>query len=383
VAFIPKNALPYLKYLKDPDYCHLYYADLAPYVFDASIGSGTTDQSNMTRTQASWRTVLIGGMRTGGACANTCTAGSDCVKTPATDKGFSSYFALDVTDPTTPSLMWEFTNPGLGFTTTGPAVIRINAVNTSTSSRDRDLNGEWYVVFGSGPTGPIDNTNNQFLGRSNQDLKFFVLNLKTGALAQTIDTTTGGTITNAFAGSMINSVADFNLDYQDDAIYVGYVKKGGERNIRHMDRRGRGKNPDREHDADQRKRRQLEVEPRDRRNRSGHLRGGQAPEHQLRHELAVFRNGRYFFENPPTGTNTTPEIGRRDGAAEALRIEGSLLTSATSSALPARHRSPSRRPILPSRTSLPSPASPRRTPRIPRASRVVHRSGPFGELLVR
>ena len=38
-AFIPKNALPYLKYLKDPDYCHLYYTDLAPYVIDASLGT--------------------------------------------------------------------------------------------------------------------------------------------------------------------------------------------------------------------------------------------------------------------------------------------------------------------------------------------------------
>ena len=78
-------------------------------------------------------------------------------------------------------------------------------------------------MFGSGPTGPIDNTNNQFLGRSNQNLKFFVRNLKTGALVQTIDTG----IQNAFAGSMINAVADFDLDYQDDAIYVGYVKKAG------------------------------------------------------------------------------------------------------------------------------------------------------------
>ena len=28
----------------------------------------------------------------------------------------------------------------------------------------------------------------------------------------------------AFAGSMINSTADFNLDYTDDVLYVGYVK---------------------------------------------------------------------------------------------------------------------------------------------------------------
>ncbi|MEK6779934.1 MAG: pilus assembly protein PilY, partial [Candidatus Deferrimicrobiota bacterium] len=155
-AFIPKNALPYLKYIKDPDYCHLYYTDLSPYVFDASINGAPTD----ARTSNSWRTVVIGGMRTGGACANTCTAGQDCVKTPATDKGFSSYFALDVTNPTTPSLLWEFTDTNLGFTTTGPAVVRIDALNSLTSTRDRSLNGEWYVVFGSGPTGPIDNTNN-------------------------------------------------------------------------------------------------------------------------------------------------------------------------------------------------------------------------------
>jgi len=220
-AFIPKNALPYLKYLKDPDYCHLFYVDLSPYVFDASIGAGSSDVSTQTRTQASWRTVLVGGMRYGGACSNTCTSGQDCVKTPATDNGFSSYFALDVTDPENPSLMWEFSNAALGFATTGPAIIRTHAVNTSTHVRDQSLNGEWYVMVGSGPTGPIDNTNNQFLGRSNQNLKFFVLNLKTGALVQTIDST----IQNAFSGSMINSVADFNLDYQDDAVYVGFVKK--------------------------------------------------------------------------------------------------------------------------------------------------------------
>ena len=111
-AFIPKNALPYLKYLKDPDYCHLYYTDLAPYVFDASIGSGSGDQSTQTRTQASWRTVLIGGMRTGGACDNTVHDGTNCVKTPGGGaSGFSSYFALDVTDPMNPSLLWEFTDP--------------------------------------------------------------------------------------------------------------------------------------------------------------------------------------------------------------------------------------------------------------------------------
>ena len=222
-AFIPKNALPYLKYLKDPDYCHLYYVDLTPYIFDASIGGSASDP----RTVDSWRTVLIGGMRTGGACGkdSKCTPENNCVRTPdGADVGYSSYFALDVTDPENPSLLWEFAHPNLGFATTGPAVVRVNARSTPISSRDISSNGEWYVVFGSGPTGPIDSISSQFKGRSNQELRFFVLDLKTGALVQTIDTG----IENAFAGSMLNTVADFNSDYQDDVIYVGYIKKESE-----------------------------------------------------------------------------------------------------------------------------------------------------------
>ncbi len=216
-AFIPKNAQPYLKYLMDPDYCHLFYTDLSPYIFDASIEGNPTD----TRTVDSWRTVVIGGMRSGGACRDISSSCTDCVKTPISNQGFSSYFALDVTDPTNPSLLWEFSNAELGFATTGPAVIRINALNPSTGNPDRSLNGKWYVVIGSGPTGPIDSTSYQFLGRSDQNLRFFILDLKTGNLVRTVDTG----IPYAFAGSMINNAADFNLDYQDDAVYIGYVKK--------------------------------------------------------------------------------------------------------------------------------------------------------------
>ncbi|OGP20937.1 MAG: hypothetical protein A2X91_01705 [Deltaproteobacteria bacterium GWB2_65_81] len=314
-AFIPKNALPYLKYLKDPDYCHLYYVDLSPYVFDASIGSGSGDQSTANRTVDSWKTILIGGMRYGGACSNTCTSGQDCVQTPATDNGFSSYFAMDVTDPENPSLMWEFSNSSLGFTTTGPAVVRIDGINSSTSVRDRSLNGEWYVVLGSGPTGPIDNTNNQFLGRSNQNLRFFVLNLKTGAVVQTIDTT----IQFAFAGSMINSVADFNIDYQDDAIYVGYVKREGTSPTYTWTDGGVGRILTKN------------LTPTDSAGGSwvfSRVIDGIGPVTSAVARLQnrsystnwlYFGTGRYFFENPPTGTDTTPVI---DDATGQRRIFG-------------------------------------------------------------
>ncbi len=319
-AFIPKNALPYLKYLKDPDYCHLYYTDLAPYVFDASIGGAAT----ATRTANSWRTVIIGGMRTGGACDNSvgCTFNNNCVKTPGGGAtGYSSYFALDITDPAAPSLLWEFSNPQLGFATTGPAVVRINAVNTSTSSRDRSLNGEWYVVFGSGPTGPIDNTNNQFLGNSNQNLRFFVLNLKTGALVQTIDTT----IPYAFAGSMINSVADFDIDYQDDTIYVGYVKRAGSSGSYTWTDGGIGRINTKN------------VTPAGTGGWAfSQVIDGIGPVTSAVARLQnknystnwlFFGTGRYFFENPPTGTITTPDIDDATGQRQLFGLKDPCFTS--------------------------------------------------------
>jgi len=213
-AFVPKNALPYLKAMLDNNYCHLYYVDQSSQLFDASINGA----DNATRTSASWRTILIGGMRLGGACAAPSSGRSNAVDLPVSGIGYSSYFAIDVTNPESPSVLWEFSDPDLGFATTGPAIVRVNAV-------DRTKNGKWFVVFGSGPTGPI--SNRQFLGKSDQTLKLFVVDLKTGARLRTIvpSDSSNAAIANAFAGSMINATADFNLDYEDDALYLGYVRE--------------------------------------------------------------------------------------------------------------------------------------------------------------
>ena len=244
-AFIPKNMLPYLKYSADPLYRHIYAIDGKTALVDASIGdtnSGTcvkagywncdklTDQSVVTGgndldpAKNSWRTILVGGMGIGGASAK--TAGANSVATPISDPadsakglGYSSYFALDVTNPLSPVLLWEFNNPALGYSTTGPAIVRIG---------DSQKNGRWFAVFGSGPTGPINTVSNQFLGRSSQNLKFFVVDLRNGTLVKTIDTG----IANAFAGSLLGGAIDADRwqpggtgNYQDDAIYAGYVKQ--------------------------------------------------------------------------------------------------------------------------------------------------------------
>jgi type IV pilus assembly protein PilY1 len=235
-AFIPKNVLPYLKYNADRGYCHLYSVDGTSVVFDASIGAN----ANVVRASdgSSWKTVLIGSMKTGGACRAsddaTCT---DCVKAPGVDLdnppdgvttaeekklGFSSYFAIDVTDPANPQFLWEFTHDDLGFATTGPSIVRINKPDAG-GANERSTNGEWFVVLASGPTGPIDTTTHQFMGRSDQNLKIFVLDLRDGTLKASFDTFNGSTITNAFGGTMFYATTDPDRNYADDGVYIAYT----------------------------------------------------------------------------------------------------------------------------------------------------------------
>ncbi|MDA8241769.1 MAG: hypothetical protein M0Z67_15560 [Nitrospiraceae bacterium] len=240
-AFIPGQTLPYLKYLADKDYCHIYSVDATPFIVDASVGIPSacteTDYWKCAKTADSWRTILIGSMRYGAACRKTGSGCSNCVNTPITDPadntkglGFSSYFALDITDPTAPKKLWEFTDPTLGFSTSGPAVLKIKArtASGSVSIPDDNKNGRWFVVLASGPTGPIDTGAHQFMGTSDQPLSLFILDLKTGVLATpkiTMDGTNGTpNLPNAFSGSLVNGNIDFDHDYQDDAVYFGYTK---------------------------------------------------------------------------------------------------------------------------------------------------------------
>ncbi len=255
-TFIPKNALPYLQYQADPDYCHLYSIDQTSVIFDASINKPSdcaagTDYWNCYKTSDSWRTVLIGGMRYGGACRNNGTSCSECITTPISGVGYSSYFALDITNPESPTLLWEYANSALGLSSTGPSIVRINSksncsVQTATScdydgdcpadetcKQNKVTNGKWFVVFGSGPSGYVSPSSKQFIGVTEHSLPVAgkgkimldVLDLKTGTRLREIDAGEDG----AFAGSFANSSLDVDPDsaspgsYSDDAIYFGYT----------------------------------------------------------------------------------------------------------------------------------------------------------------
>ncbi len=251
-AFIPKNTLPYLLYQAKEDYCHLYSIDASPVLFDASFhkptGCTSVNYWECEKTAESWRSVLIGGMRYGGSCRNTGSNCSECVKNPVSDVGYSSYFALDITNPESPTLLWEYANPGLGLSTTDAAIVRINAKSCSVTTsqicstdgdcpsgqtclQDKAKNGRWFAVVGTGPTGYVSSNSRQFMGVSSyydptdtslwsSSPKLQVLDLATGSLLRSMDTFDHS----GFIGSLNGATIDVDLNYSDDALYFGYTR---------------------------------------------------------------------------------------------------------------------------------------------------------------
>ncbi len=208
-AYIPYNLLPHLKWLSDPDYSHVYYVDLKTKAVDARIFENDEDHPTSIYPNG-WGTVLIGGMRLGG-CAYTVEADFDSDGDIDTRTFRSAYFALDVTDPLNPKLLWEFTHSELGFTTSYPAVFRLGEKDASINEQ------KWYVVFGSGP-GPISGIDltDALNYHSNQQSSLFVLDLKTGDLIKRF-----ALDNDAFMANPIG--VDLGLDYQVNVGYIGEV----------------------------------------------------------------------------------------------------------------------------------------------------------------
>ncbi|MBZ4642693.1 MAG: Tfp pilus assembly protein tip-associated adhesin PilY1-like protein [Deferribacteraceae bacterium] len=151
-AFIPKNALPYLQwYFEEGKACHVPKVDYRFMLIDASIGDEQDKKD-------SWRTVLIGMMGFGG-------------KKIITDNTYSSsIFAIDVTTPEQPKLLWEYQLPDNTLTLSYPSIIR---------QGDKTSKGSWYLVVGSGP---LDPDGKNFLSTSNS-AKIYFINLKTSEIS--------------------------------------------------------------------------------------------------------------------------------------------------------------------------------------------------------
>lgn len=105
-AYIPGIVVPNLWKLADKNYAtqHTYYVNASPIIADIYHGE--------------WRTILVGGLGGGGR----------------------GYYALDITNPAAPALLWEFSSanqPNLGYSF-GPPVITKKA------------DGTWVVLLTSG-----------------------------------------------------------------------------------------------------------------------------------------------------------------------------------------------------------------------------------------
>ncbi|MEW6067331.1 MAG: hypothetical protein AB1610_03425 [Nitrospirota bacterium] len=199
-AYIPYNSVPFLRWYCKEGYCHIPMVDARFTIVDASIGTDSTDDATARASDGStWKRLLIGAMGVGG---KSITVGS---KTWS-----SSVFVLDITNPSSPSLLWERPLPDNTLTTSNPAIVRLGA---------DDKNGTWYVVFGSGPESV---TTNKLNYKSSGAAMIYVFNLETGALAGEINTNTasiGVVPTGVAIGDMM--AVDMDDDYQVDDIYFG------------------------------------------------------------------------------------------------------------------------------------------------------------------
>jgi type IV pilus assembly protein PilY1 len=167
--------------LGNPSFLHHYYVNATPQVYDVDLNrTGGNTGGNMSGAP-DWRSVLIGGL----------------------GKGGRAYYAIDVTDPesmTTEAavagkVLWEFTDPDLGYTFGEPALIKTAKYG-------------WVVVLVSG----YNNTD----GRG----YFFFVNPRTGALLEKVSTGVGSPTESAglaHVNTFVNSVRDGTAD----AAYAG------------------------------------------------------------------------------------------------------------------------------------------------------------------
>ena len=159
-AFIPTPVIKNLPKLADRDYAikHANYVNGNPYLSDICVSGCDT-------ASAQWRTILIGGLNGGGR----------------------GYYALDVTDPTSPSMLWEFTSDNdssVGYTFGEPVVTKLSTGANA---------GKWVVLLTSGyNNGTLDNngvTSNVPVGNGQGYL--YVLNAFNGALISKVGTGAG------------------------------------------------------------------------------------------------------------------------------------------------------------------------------------------------
>jgi type IV pilus assembly protein PilY1 len=182
-AYVPSMVIPNMWKLADFNYAtsHVNLVNGTPVVTDVCTANCNIAAS------AAWKTILVGGLNAGGR----------------------GYYALDVTDPTTPKLLWEVTpdsqvanrrDSDIGYSFGQPVVTRLN-----------DANGTWVVLVTSGYNNVSPGDGKGYL---------YVLNAGTGAIISKISTNVGDSTT----PSGLAKIAGYNNEIGGNA--VSYVYGG-------------------------------------------------------------------------------------------------------------------------------------------------------------
>jgi type IV pilus assembly protein PilY1 len=173
-SFIPSAVMPELYRLADTNYAdrHHFFVDGTPTVGDIRVGT-------------TWKTILVGGLNAGG----------------------KSYYALDVTNPLDPKVLWEFTDANMGLTYGTPIITK-------------RADGTWVVVLTSGYNN-ITGDGNGRLYVLNANTGRPVTDIPNGIPTMTSGTTPAGTSTNPSGLGKLNAWIEDNTDNTSTRFYGG------------------------------------------------------------------------------------------------------------------------------------------------------------------
>jgi type IV pilus assembly protein PilY1 len=178
-AFIPRQVAPELWRLADEGYAgkHRYYVDGSPAFMDVWDGS-------------SWRTIIVGGLNAGG-------------------RGF---YALDVTSPGSPQILWEIcpdtklcsvTDDDMGYSFGNPVIAK------------RASSKEWVVIVTSGYNNVSPGTGKGYL---------YVLDAMSGKIIEKVSTGEGSTTDPSGLGKISGWADNYYIDNTAKWIYGGDQK---------------------------------------------------------------------------------------------------------------------------------------------------------------
>jgi type IV pilus assembly protein PilY1 len=188
-AFIPPELLDNLKNLESTSGDHLFYVDASPIAADIKIGGV-------------WKTIVVFGLRRGG----------------------KSYYALDITNTTSPSFLWAFTDTKMGETWSEPA---IGKVNIGGADKFVMFVGGGYDTAQNNATGKaffaVDLSNGsklfEYYNSGGNDNAY--MNFSIAANPTAVDLNNNGYVDRVYVGDVGGQVWKFDVSATDTALWTG------------------------------------------------------------------------------------------------------------------------------------------------------------------